>query len=59
MKQFKRDVNNVKGWAVIDEDVGLIDIFTTRESARHNVRYAKQHGHKQVIVKLTFDSIIR
>jgi hypothetical protein len=38
--------------------VGLIDIFTTRESARHNVRYAKQHGHKQVIVRLAFDSVV-
>jgi predicted transport protein len=59
MKQFKRDVTNVKAWACIDEEVGLVGIFDTREAARNNRRYAKSHGHNQVVVRLTFDSVVR
>jgi hypothetical protein len=59
MKQFKRDVNNIKAWACIDEEIGVVGIWETREEARKNKRYAKKHGHKQVIVRLAFDSVVR
>lgn len=59
MKQFKRDVTNVKAWACVDEKEGVIGVFSTREQARTNKRYAKSHGHNQVVVRLTFDSVVR
>ncbi|MNR30387.1 hypothetical protein D3C85_1478410 [compost metagenome] len=59
MKNFKRDVSKIKAWAVVDSEVGFIDVFPTRELARLNKRYAAEHGHKQVVVKLTFDSVVR
>ena len=59
MKQFKRDVTNVKAWVCVDEEVGVVGVFETREEARENKRYAKQYGHNQVVVRLTFDSVVR
>lgn len=59
MREFKRDVTTVKAWACVDEKVGVVGVFETREEARDNKRYAKQCGHKQVVVKLTFDSVVR
>lgn len=49
---------NVKAWATVGES-GLVGIFETREEARNNKRYAAMNGHKQVVVKLKFDKIVR
>ncbi|MNL78575.1 hypothetical protein D3C87_2050010 [compost metagenome] len=59
MKNFKRDVSKIKAWACVDEQVGVVGVYETREQARSNRRFAAEHGHKQVVVKLTFSEIVR
>lgn len=52
-------LENVKAWACYDLEAGLVGVYETRELARNNKRYAAQYGHKQVVVKLKFDKIVR
>jgi hypothetical protein len=52
-------LENIKAWAVVDSEVGLIGFFDTREAARNNKRYAAQYGHKQIVVKLKFAEVVR
>lgn len=59
MRKSKQKLENIRGWAVYDSEVGVVGVFETREEARENKRYAKQYGHNQVVVRLTFDSVVR
>lgn len=62
MKSFKqglsKDITKAKAWAVYGDN-GCVGVFETREAARDNKRYAAEYGHKQIIVKLTFDEVVR
>lgn len=53
------NTKKIKGWAVVDSENGLVDIFRTREEARSNKRYAECHGHKQKVAKLVFEEYVR
>lgn len=52
-------LENIKAWACYDLEVGLVGVFETRREARANKKYAAQYGHKQVVVKLKFDKVVR
>lgn len=56
---MKMKEQNIKAWAVVDSDVGVVGVFDTREEARSCKRYAEAYGHKQKIAKLKFDSFVR
>ena len=58
-KKFMQVAKNLKAWACIDSEVGVVGVFETREEARNNQRYAKGYGHKQKIAKLVFDDFVR
>lgn len=57
--EVNMNIKKIKGWAVVDSESGLVDIFRTREEARQNVRYAKRFGHSQKIAKLHFVGFVR
>jgi len=59
VRKSNQKLKNIKAWAVYDEEAGVVGVFETREAARENKRYAKQYGHNQVVVRLTFDSVVR
>ena len=58
-KEFAKYENRIKGWAVVDSESGLVDIFRTREEARNNKRYEAQYGHKLIVAKLVFEEFVR
>ena len=58
-KKFMKVAKNLKAWACIDSEVGVVGIFETRELARKNKRYAELHGHKQKVAKLVFEDFVR
>jgi len=55
----KKTIDKLHAWAVFDQEVGLIDVYTTRKDAREQKQFAAKHGYKQVIAKLSFDEVIR
>ncbi len=61
MKESKQFVSpdNVKAWVCIDSEVGVVGVFEKRSEARANKKYAEQHGHKQKVARLKFDSFVR
>lgn len=54
-----KDITKLKAWMVVDSEVGVIDTFATRDEAREQKRYATQHGHSQIIVKLVGQGVVR
>lgn len=58
-KKFMNAAKNLKAWACVDSEAGVVGVFETREQARSNKRYAESHGHKQKIAKLVFEDFVR
>ena len=58
-KKFMQVAKNLKAWACIDSEVGVVGVFETREEARENKRCAEANGHKQKIAKLVFEDFVR
>ena len=58
-KKFMQAAKNLKAWACIDSDVGVVGIFETCALARKNKAYAELNGHKQKIAKLVFEDFVR
>lgn len=58
-KEFARFENQIKAWACVDSEKGVVGVFETREEARSNKRYAAQYGHKQIVAKLVFEDFVR
>lgn len=58
-KKFMQVAKNLKAWACIDSEVGVVGVYETREEARDHVRYTKSHGHSQKIAKLVFEDFVR
>lgn len=56
---FANRENQIKAWACVDSEMGVVGIFDTREQARNNKRYAEMNGHKQKVAKLTFGGWVR
>jgi hypothetical protein len=54
------NTNKIRSWCTVDaEDGKIVGIFSTREEARANKKYAAKHGWKQRVAKLKFDSFQR
>ena len=58
-KKFMKVAKNLKAWACVDSEAGVVGVYETREEARANLRYAKSHGHTQKIAKLVFEDFVR
>lgn len=58
-KKFMNAAKNLKAWACVDSEVGVVGVYETREEARSNKRYAESHGHSQKIAKLVFEDFVR
>ena len=58
-KKFMQAAKNLKAWACVDSEAGVVGIFETRALARKNKAYAELNGHKQKIAKLVFEDFVR
>jgi hypothetical protein len=58
-KKFMQAAKNLKAWACVDSEAGVVGVFETREEARSSKRYAESHGHKQKVAKLVFEEFVR
>jgi hypothetical protein len=54
------NTNKIRSWCTVcAEDGKIVGIFSTREDARANKKYAAKHGWKQRVAKLTFAEFVR
>ena len=58
-KKFMQVAKNLKAWACVDSEAGVVGVYETREEARSSKRYAESYGHKQKVAKLVFDEFVR